>query len=74
VPSTPRFRAVLGTINALSKLEELPDLGDRETSFSPGRAFVRRVEGYRLWVLYRCDNEHLFVMTARDEPPTRVDD
>lgn len=51
----------------------LPGAGDFETSFSPGRAHVRRVGGYNIWVLYRFDAEHVFVLTARSEPPVPLD-
>jgi hypothetical protein len=52
---------------------DLPGAGDFETAFSPGRAQVRRVVGHNLWLLYRFDDEHLFLMTARSQPPVPVD-
>jgi len=51
---------------------DLPGAGDFETSFSPGRAHVRRVAGLNLWLLYRFDDQYVFVMTARDQPPVPI--
>jgi hypothetical protein len=70
---SPAYRAVTATIRALASAE-LPALADFETAFSPGRAFVRRVGGHNLWVLYRFDDHNVFVMTARGHPPVPVDD
>jgi hypothetical protein len=52
----------------------LPGAGDFETPFSPGRAFVRRVVGQNLWTLYRFDDDQVFVMTARGQPPVPADE
>jgi hypothetical protein len=52
---------------------DLPGAGDFETSFSPGRAHVRRVASQNLWLLYRFDDDFVFVMTARDQPPIPAD-
>lgn len=48
---------------------DLPGPGDFETSFAPGKAHVRRVTGQNLWLLYRFDDQFVFVMTARSQPP-----
>jgi hypothetical protein len=64
---------VFAAITALSNADTLPGVADDETWFSPGRAFVRRVSGYNAWVLYRFDDAHVFVMTARGAPPVPVD-
>jgi len=69
---TLAYRAVFATIRAL-ETGTLPGAADDETEFSPGRAFVRRVPGNNLWVLYRFDDDHVFIMTARNEPPVPVD-
>jgi hypothetical protein len=53
---------------------ELPGAGDDETTFAPGRAYVRRVSGHNLWVLYRFDDTHVSIMTAQNQPPTPIDD
>jgi hypothetical protein len=53
---------------------DLPGAGDFETSFSPGRAHVRRVPGHNLWLLYRFDDQHVFIMTARGDPPVPIDE
>lgn len=71
---SPAFRAVFSTINSLSTAEELPGAGDHETTFAPGRAYVRRVGQHNVWVLYRFDDEHVFIMTARGTPPVPVGD
>jgi hypothetical protein len=39
-----------------------------ETRFGPGRAFVRRVSGRNIWILYRFDDDHVFAMTTRGTP------
>lgn len=68
---SPAYRAVSTTMRALAAAD-LPGLGDFETSFSPGKAHVRRVTGQNLWLLYRFDDHFVFVMTARDQPPIPV--
>jgi hypothetical protein len=45
----------------------------RSLWFSPGRAHVRRVGRHNVWVLYRFDGEHVFVLTARGQPPVPID-
>lgn len=67
------YRAVTAAMRALAS-SELPGGGDYETSFSPGRAHVRRVTGRNLWILYRFDAEHVFIMTARNQPPVPADE
>jgi hypothetical protein len=56
---TPAYRAVA----------DLPGPGDFEASFSPAKAYVRRVAGQNVWLLYRFDDQFVFLMTARDQPP-----
>ena len=53
---------------------ELPGIGDYETAFAPARAHVRRVSGQNLWILYRFDEAHAFVMTVRAEPPVPINE
>ena len=65
---TPAYRAVSATMRALVAAD-LPGPGDFETSFSPGKAHVRRVAGQNVWLLYRFDDQLVFLMTARDQPP-----
>lgn len=64
---------MFATINAM-ETSALPGPGDHETEFSPGRAYVRRVTGHNLWLLYRFDDDHVFMMTPRSQPPVPVDD
>ncbi len=45
-----------------------------ETVFAPGRAHVRRVPRQNIWLLYRFDDDQLFVMTARGQPPVPVEE
>lgn len=74
VPSgSPAYRAVSATMRALAS-SPLPGGGDFETPFSPGRAYVRRVAGHNLWVLYRFEDEHVFILSARSQPPVPVDE
>lgn len=73
VPGSPNFRAVFAAVAALANADELPGAGDDETAFGSGRAFVRRVGGRNVWILYRFDDDHLFAMTARGEPPVPAD-
>ena len=70
---SPAYRAVSTTMRALASTN-LPGGGDFETSFAPGRAWVRRVLGQNIWLLYRFDDEHVFTMTARGQPPVPVDE
>lgn len=70
---SPAFHAVSATLRVLGT-GDLPGVGDFETAFSPGTAHVRRVPGHNLWILYRFDDDHVFIMTARDQPPVPVED
>jgi len=72
-PGSPGFRAVFATVTALADAVALPGAADDETKFGPGRAFVRRVGGRNVWILYRFDDGHVFVMTARGMPPVPID-
>lgn len=72
-PGSPGFRAVFATIAALANAEELRCPGDDETTFGVGRTFVRRVVGRNVWVLYRFDNDHVFALTARTQPPVLME-
>lgn len=72
VAGSPAYRAVSATMRRLAA-DDLPGAGDFETSFSPGKAHVRRVAGQNLWLLYRFDERFVFVMTARDQPPIPAD-
>jgi hypothetical protein len=72
-PGSPGFRAVFATVAALADADELPGAGDDETKFGSSRAFVRRVSGRNLWILYRFDDDHLFAMTTRGTPPIPLD-
>ena len=65
---------MFATVAALAEADELPGLGDDETSFGPGRAFVRRVSGRNVWIFYRFDDARVFAMTARAQPPVPIDD
>jgi hypothetical protein len=64
---------VFATVAALADADELPGPGDDETRFGPGRAFVRRVPGRNVWILYRFDGDHVFAMTTRGTPPVPND-
>jgi hypothetical protein len=72
-PGSSGFRAVFATIAALADADELPGVGDDETKFGSSRAFVRRVGGHNVWILYRFDDDHVFAMTARGTPPVPID-
>jgi hypothetical protein len=65
---TPAYRAVSATMRALAAAD-LPGPGDFETSFSPAKAHVRRVASQNVWLLYRFDDQFVFLMTARGQPP-----
>jgi hypothetical protein len=65
---------VFATIGVLGDTALLPGPGDFETRFAPGRAYVRRVAGHNVWVLYRFDTDHVFVITVRAEPPVPAED
>jgi hypothetical protein len=64
-PGSPGFRAVFATVAALVDADELPGPGDDETTFAPGRAFVRRVIGRNIGILYRFDDEHANVRATQ---------
>ena len=72
-PGSPGFRAVFATVAALADGDALPGAADDETKFGPGRAFVRRVSGRNVWILYGFDDDHVFVMTTRSTPPVPID-
>ena len=65
---------MFAAIGALTNADRLPGVTDGETPFAPSRAFARRATGQNVWILYRFDDEHVYVMTARGEPPVPVDD
>jgi hypothetical protein len=69
---SPAHRVLSSTLTSLASAE-LPSETDHETAFRPGRAFVRRVQRLNLWILYRFDDDHVFVMTARDQPPEPIE-
>jgi hypothetical protein len=73
-PRSVASRVVFATIGALTDAALLPGPGDFETPFAPGRAHVRRVPGHNVWILYRFDAKHVFVITARPEPPVPAAD
>jgi hypothetical protein len=71
---SPAYRAVSAALRALAS-GNLPGGGDYETPFAPAKAYVRRVTGHNFWLLYRFDDQHVFIMTARDQPPVpAIDD
>ena len=70
-PRSKRFTLVFVTIGVLARAVELPGR-DGRTAFPPGHAHVRRVPGENLWILYRFDEQHVFVMTVRDQPPVPI--
>lgn len=72
-PGTSRYRAVFATIGSIAGADDLPGPADVETNFAPGRAYVRRVGGQNIWLLYRFDEQHVSMLTARDEPPAPAD-
>lgn len=65
---TPAYSAMFRTLRALVT-RDLPGAGDYRTAFLPGHASVRRAAGHNLWLLYRFDEQRVFVMTVRAEPP-----
>jgi hypothetical protein len=71
-PGSPGFRAVFATVAALASADELPGPGDDETTFGVGRAFVRRVGGRNVWLLFRFDEQRVFALTVRDQPPVPI--
>lgn len=73
-PKSAVSRAVFATIGALGDAALLPGPADFETRFAPGRAHVRRVPGHNLWILYRFDKDHVFLITVRAEPPVPAGD
>ena len=74
VPGSTRRLALASTIASLSDADVLPSPADFLTDFRPGRAYVRRIAGQNLWILYRFDNDHVDVLAIRDTPPVPLDD
>lgn len=66
------YRAVSAAMRALPT-SELPGPGDFETEFAPTYAHARRGAGFNVWLLYRFDDDHLFLLTARGQPPVPRD-
>ncbi len=73
-PRSARFRAVFATVGTLASADVLPGPMDAETVFPPGRAYVRRVPGQNLWVLFRFDATHVDVLAVRDAPPVPLEE
>lgn len=69
---SPAYRAVSAAMRALAT-GTLPGAGDFGTAFAPAHAHVRRVSGANVWLLYRFDDAHVFLLTARGEPPVPSD-
>lgn len=68
---SPGHRALATAMRALAA-GEVPGAGDYEVMFAPGRAYARRVTGQNVWILYRFDDDHVFLLTARGQPPVPV--
>jgi hypothetical protein len=64
---------VFGAIRTLTDPDELPAPGDVRSRLAPGYAHVRRVRAHNLWIWYRFDDEHVELITLRDEPPVPED-
>jgi hypothetical protein len=64
---------VFATVAKLADAVELPGARDDETTFGPGRAFVRRMSDRNVWILYRFDDNHVYAMTTRGQPPVPAD-
>jgi hypothetical protein len=73
-PRSPHHRAVFATIGQLTNADELPGAADHETRFAPTRAYVRHVTGYNVWLLYRFDEQHVYLLTARAAPPVPAEE
>ncbi len=69
-----RSLALGSAVAALSNADMLPGWSDFETTFHPGRAYVRRVPGHNLWILYRFDRQYVDVLSLRDQPPVPDDE
>jgi hypothetical protein len=64
----------MATVVALSTSEKLPGASDVRSRFAPGYAHVRRVVGFNFWIWYRFDDDHVDVLTLKNEPPVPEDD
>ena len=74
VRGSVRSRALGSTLAALAGMATLPGQQDFETTFHPGRAYVRRASGHNLWILYRFDSAYVDILTVRGEPPVPIDE
>ena len=70
---SPSYRAVSSTMRALASAQ-LPGPGDFEMHFAPTKAHVRRVTGQNLWLVYRFDDDSVYIMTVRGQPPIPLDE
>ncbi len=70
---SPKHPALSTTMRALAT-SPLPGPGDFDPLSAPTHAHERRATGHTLWLLYRLDDESVFVMTARGQPPVPLDE
>ena len=71
---SPGAVAVARAVRALMEAAELPGASDFEATVRPvGRAWVRRVPGFNLWLWYRWKDEELVLVTVTTVPPVPLD-
>ncbi|HEU5074350.1 MAG TPA: hypothetical protein VFU02_09260 [Polyangiaceae bacterium] len=68
-PNTAPHRAVFAAVGALGDAEALPGLDDTRHASLRGGHMCAGVPGQNVWLLYRFDADHVFVITARAQPP-----
>lgn len=66
-------RAIAHEIGALAGADALPGPLDFETTIPPTHsAWVRRLTGENIWLLYAWDDEHVSLLTVTTTPPVPI--
>jgi hypothetical protein len=56
------------------RTDTLPGPADTSMAFGAGRAFVRRVSGDNLWIVYQVKDDFIDLLAVKGEPPIPSDD
>jgi hypothetical protein len=56
------------------RADALPGPADTTMAFGAGRAFVRRVSGDNLWIVYQVKDDFIDLLAVKGEPPIPSDD
>lgn len=56
------------------RTDTLPGPADTTMAFGAARAFVRRVSGDNLWIVYQVKDDFIDLLAVKGEPPIPSDD